>query len=170
MVIRLFKILPVFLFVCLSALHGVNAEGKPNYLDYWNKGGERLSIKEFNILIQELEKSMNAFKEAYNTIDIGDANFSYKRGKEWEMVLNVNKENLENAFQAFEKVKKVPSSMRYSLGFYIILNMVLEIVWDIDDISQFEKCLDRTHINLSFWLRAFQDAHLIRLAYIKDRD
>lgn len=169
------KILSAFVAFCVlinfSIAFAVENE-KRHWMYYWDKGnsGDPISMEEFNILIKQLENRMIKFQEAFSKIKIEDANFSYKNGKDWEIDLNLHKESLDFAFKMLAKVKANPNSMYDSLILFIVLNDILRYAYDLADIEIFDKHLDDTHHQLSFWLRAFQKAHLNMLAFAKDKN
>ena len=147
----------------------VNDDTK-SYMYYWKKGnsGEKISSQEFNILMSELQKRLEKLESASSQTSIGDAGFSYKIGKRWEIELSNFHENIKKALKYVNAVRGKPDSMTMSLVLYVILNDIKTTAYDLGRITQFEKTLNMTHYDLNFWCIAFQKAYLNPLAIKKD--
>lgn len=145
--------------------HDINS---PLY--FWVKGNrlEKISTKEFKILMSNLEKSIKALKVVSSQISIAEANFSYKTGKDWEIELESLKESIETALNFIKAVNNKPNSMVNSMLLYVTLTDIKSSAYDFERIEQFEKTLNSKHIDLSLWCRAFLKTHLIPLAFKKD--
>ena len=139
-------------------------------MTYWEKGnkGERLSYDEFKTLMSELERCMVAFRERFTKINIGAGNFSYDIGKTWEVSYKSTVSQFDIAFECLRIIKKYPNQIAKSILLYVVLKDFNETAADFARIESFEKQLGATHIELSLWTRAFQKAHLNRLAEAKD--
>jgi len=164
------------LLVLLSSALVFSAEKKQandnakSYMYYCKKGnsGDKISREEFNILTLELQKRLKNLKAASSQISIGDAGFSYDICKMWETELDHFNENIETALKYVDAVRNKPDSMTLSLVLYVILIDIKTSAYDFSKIMQFEKTLKMTHYDLNFWCIAFQKAHLIPLAMMKD--
>ena len=166
----------VTLFI-LSCFH-VNAESKElekpdvnNPMLYWEKGnnGEKITSEEFAVLITQLEQKLADLKVASSKISIGGAGFSYELGKAWEIELEQMHENIKLAFIYLKGVKNYPDSIAVSLALYITLRDITATASEFARVPNYAETLHATHSFLSVWSIAFQKAHLIPLAILKDK-
>ena len=138
---------------------------------YWEKGnkGEKISFGEYNYLINKLDENIRALQNDFFKIHIEDANFSYKTGKFWEIELETTKEQLDGTIKYLAFVKKNPNIITPSLAIYANLRDILKTAYEFAEIDVFEKCLNN-HIELFFWCKAFEKAHLFPLAVALDNN
>lgn len=166
----------VTLFI-LSYFH-INAEskerGKPDvknpmfFVEKSNRG-EKITSKEFTILITQLEQKLTDLKVASSKISTEGADSSNERGKIWEIELDNMQENIKSAFVHLNEVRNNPDSMASSLALYINLRDITATAFEFDKVQHFEKALKNTHLYLDLWSTSFQKAHLIPLAILKDK-
>lgn len=154
--------------ILIASAADLNSQG---FMAYWEKGnsGQKLGYGEFKTLVAEVEKCMIAFRERFSKISIEQANMSYSAGKTWEISHKVACEQFDDAFKFLENVKKYPNHIIPSYYLYVLLNMFIETSADFANIDSFRHQMGDTHIALNMWTKAFQKAHLNRLAEAKDK-
>ncbi|MBA7496701.1 hypothetical protein ES702_07310 [subsurface metagenome] len=170
----------ILIFSFLIPTIGLGKEGIPNPIPYKKtdhryystKGdmGQFLTLEEFNILMEQIEDAIKAFKKAFSKIRIEDANFSYTTGKKWETKLDRDKGKLLMTLMLMTSnvVKKRPNLIEYSLKLYVKLLDVVELAESYAHIPVFKKTLNDTDLDLYLWNKTFLKAHLTPLAGAKD--
>lgn len=166
----------IALFIMLNSSFSLSAEPDPikqdvkgpaYYIDKGNRG-EQITLKEFKVLLKQLEAEVVNLKKALSETTPWGGNLPYEIGKGWEMELELTQKNIEAALKYLDALRNNPNSMISSAGLYAVLANIDRSLLYFDKIPHFEKSLGNRHVILFMWRLAFERAHLLPLAMAKD--